>query len=847
MARTAIRHWLVDAAQDFRFAWRTLRKHPGFSLTAIATLALGIGANTAIFTLFDAILLRSLPVRDPARLVLFDDGVGEGTSTGDPPTGRWTLFSFEVYRDLRDAPLGFTSLAAVRSGEAGVLIRPSGSGGAVHAERAQAHLVSGNYFSTMGVSAGLGRMLTPDDDRPGAPPAVVLSEGFWRVKLDADPTIVGRAVVVNTTSFTVVGVAPAEFFGERVRRSPDVWVPLVFQPAIELRPSVLDQSDTYWLTLIGRLAPGVTAPRAQAASTAALQQFLTHSAGAKVTPERQRQIQESHIELTSGTAGISNLRALYSQPLHVLLAVVGLVLLIACANVANLLLTRASGRRSEISMRIALGAGRSRLVRQLLTESLLLAALGAGCAVILAAWIARALLALVASPTTPVSASMNWVVLAFTVVVALCAGLLFGIAPALQASRTDLVAAMKTRQGSGAAGAGRSRGTGALVVLQIAVSLVLLVGASLFASTLGNVQQEPLGFDSEHVLLARVNPRLASYSPAAAAPLYRRLYDRLGALPGVRSVTMARYSPLGGSRSVESTKIESYTPRQGENVNVEMLQVGPSYAQTMGIRMVQGRAIDIRDVAGGPPVAMVNEAFVRRYLPSVSPLGRHVGFDDSKPPDVEIVGVLADTQFHDARDPVAPMAFTAMLQDTSQFVLDCEFALRTTGDPSGAAAEVRNAIAEVDPNLPVNDPRTLASQVSRTFDTERLAARLVAFFGLLALALAAIGLYGAIAQNVAQRTNEIGVRMALGAERSQVMRMILRQTGVVLAIGLAIGLPAAGLAARLVSNQLFGVGPLDPQSFAAAVALLAIVGLAAGFIPARRATRVDPVFALRAE
>ena len=846
MAGSRRHHWFADAAQDLRFAWRTLRKHPGFSSLAIATLALGIGANTAIFTLFNAILLRSLPVRDPSILVLFDDGVSQGTSAGDVPTGRWTLFSMEVYRDLRDQPLGFASLAAVRSGEAAVLARRAQAGGAPQAERAQAHLVSGNYFETLGVGAGIGRVLTESDDRPGAAPVAVLSDIFWRTKLNSDPSIVGQTMVLNKTAFEVIGVTPPEFFGERVQRPPDIWVPLVHQPAIELQPSVLASADTYWLTLIGRLAPRVTQEHAQAASTAALRRFLTTAAGSKITPDRQRAIQDSRIELLSGAAGISNLRARYSQPLRILFVVVGLVLLIACANVANLLLTRASARRSEISMRIALGAGRSRLVRQLLTESLLLASISGACAVLLAAWIARGLLALVASPTTPVDASVNWTVLAFTAGVALFAGALFGLAPAIQASRTDLVAAMKTRQGSGMAGAGRSRVAGALVALQIAVSLVLLVGASLFASTLANVERQPLGFDPDHVLLVRLNARLGGYAPTSAAALYRRIYDRLTVLPGVQSVTLARYSPLGGSRSVNSGTIESYTPKAGEAVNIETLQVGPAYPQTMGMRIVQGRAVDVRDIAGGPRVAMVNEAFVRRYFPSVTAIGRHVGFEDSKP-DIEIVGVLADAQFHDAREAAEPMAFPAMLQEQSQFALDCEFAIRTAGDPAAATGEVRSAIAEVDPNLPVNDPRTLASQVSRTFDTVRLAARLVAFFGALALALAAIGLYGAIAQNVAQRTNEIGVRMALGAERSRVMAMILRQTAVLVAIGIAIGLPAAGGAARLVSSQLYGVSPIDPRSFALGIAVLAGVAMLAGYVPARRATRVDPVHALRSE
>jgi predicted permease len=834
-----------EAAHDLRFAARTLRKHPGFAAVAILTLALGIGANTAIFTLFDAILLRSLPVRDPSRLVLFSDSVSEGTLTGTPPTGRWELFSSEAYRALRDQPLGFESLAAVRSGEATVLVHAAGAPAGDQVQRAQAHLVSGNFFRVMGVGAALGRTLTEADDRPDVPPVAVVSDGYWRQRLQANPAVVGTTVILNRTAFTIVGVTPSEFFGERIRRPADFWMPLAFQPQIEMQPSILERTDYYWLAPIGRLAPGVTAARAQTAATTALQRFLTDREGSKLSADREREIRDSRVELASGASGISSLRVLYSQPLHVLLVVVGLVLLIACANVANLLLARAAARRSEISMRIALGASRGRLVRQLLTESLLLSALGAGCGILIASWLARAFTTLVVSSTTPVQPGINAPVLLFTVAIALAAGVLFGLAPALHASRVDLVAAMKTRQGGGAASGGRSRATRALVAAQIAVSLVLLVGAGLFARSLINVQAQPLGFDAEHVLLVRTNPRLAGYQPAAVAATYRLLYERLAALPGVRSVTMARYSPLGGGRSTNGAQVEGHTP--GEIVALETVHVGPSYPETMGTPILQGRAIDIRDVQGGPPVAMVNQAFARRYFPQTSPIGRHFSLETSGRTQLEIVGVIGDMQFHDPTRPVEPMGFTAILQESTQFALDCEVALRTDGDPAAAARSVRQAVASVDANLPLNDPRTLTDQVSRTFNSQRLAARLVSVFGLLALTLAAVGLYGAIAQNVVQRTNEIGVRMALGAERTQVVWMILRQTCALLAVGLAVGLPASFVGSRLVSNQLFGLGAIDVLSFAGAAGVLVIVAMAAGLVPAVRATRVDPVIALRAE
>jgi len=676
----------------------------------------------------------------------------------------------------------------------------------------------------------------------------VVSDAFWKARLHADPSIVGKVAIVNGTSFTVVGVAPPEFFGERVRRPPDLWVPLAFQPQIELRLSFLDRRDAYWLNIVGRLKADGSRAQAQAAATTALRQLLRNAEGSKLTPDRERQIQQSRIELDDGAAGISGLRQSYSEPLHILLGVVLLVLLIACANVGNLLLTRAAARRGEVSVRMALGATRIRIARQLLIESLLLAALGAICGIVLARWVGGALLALVVSPTAPVHATLNPSVLAATIVLAFVAGTLFGLAPAIDARRVDLVAAMKSGH-RGTASARRRLGvTGILVAAQIAVSLVLLVGAGLFARSLFNLQQQPLGFDRDRVLLARLNPRLAGYKPTDVAVLYRKVYDRLRALPGVADATLASYSPFSGSTSKESITVDGYAAKPGENVDTENIFVAPSFAETLGIALVEGRTIGPADAAGGPFVAMVNEAFVRRYLAGTNAVGRRFQLGDG--PDArsfEIVGVLRDARFHNARDPIEPIVFLALLQDASQFALSAEVAVRTAGDPAAAANELRRAIGDVDRNLPVNDPRPLGAQVAQSFDTERLAARLVSLFGALALVLACVGLYGVVSQAVARRTSEIGVRMALGAGRRDVLWLILRETLALVAAGVTVGLPAAVGAARLVRSQLFGLGTVDPASFATAALVLTVVAALAGLFPARRASRVDPMVALRYE
>jgi predicted permease len=841
-------NWLHSVHSDCRYALRQLRRSPGFTTVAILTLALGIGANTAIFTIFDAVLLESLPVREPARLIFSTDSVSEGSYSGGPPNDRWETFSNEVADYLHKQPLPFESLAAVRCGNDTVTVRLANApmtGGP--ADRSQVHLVSGNYFQTMGVSSVIGRTLAAEDDQLNAAPVVVTSYGYWKQKLRGDPGVLGQAVYLNGSAFTIVGIAPPEFFGERIRQAPDFWVPLVFQPQIQLRPANAQRTDEYWLMLIGRLTHGTTRIQAQAATNAALRQFLANKAGSHLSDGRKRQIDQSYVEWVDGSGGISWLRYAYSQPLHILLAVMGMVLLIACANVGNLLLSRAAGRQPEISVRLALGGSRLRLVRQLLTESLLLAVLGAACGLLFAHWAVQVLFTRFAE-NSPIEPHLSLPVLAFTILITMIAGVLFGLAPAFSAGRANLAVSLKA--GTRAATGDRRRVSMAqfLIVAQNAVCLVLLLAASLFARSLLNLEKQPLGFDQSQVLLVGVNPRLANYSPETVALLYRKLYDRLRALPAVRSVTVARYSPMSGSSSTNDISIQGHASTPGEALFAETLLVGPSYAETMGIRLLLGREVGLQDTAAQPKVAMVNEAFARAFFPNERPLGHH--FDIHQPKDTgeyEIVGVLRDAQFHDAKTKAEPMVLLALLQDTSLDTLSCEIAVRTVGDPELMAATVRQAVAEVDPTLPVRGTTTLHGQIASTFDVARIVAQLVSFFGALALLLACVGLYGVVAQSVVRRTNEIGLRMALGASAGDILWMTLRGTLALIAIGLMIGTPLCFMAMRLIKSQLYGVSGTAASSFIVPVLILVTVAVVAGILPARRASRVDPMIALRYE
>ena len=832
--------------KDLRYGLRGLFKRKGFAAIAVLTLALGIGANTAIFTLVNAVLLKTLPVSNPQELVLFSDMTGEGTSQEDSPrVGQWQRFSYASYKHLRDHNESFQDVAATRSGSSGLSVRQTDlqTNAAV---RGSGQLVSGNYFSLLGVHAMRGRVLTSDDDKPNAEPAAVVSHRYWQQKLNSDPSIVGKKFIINGTNFTVVGVTPPEFFGERIRRPPDFWLPLAFHPQIELRPSFLDDNQVYFLMILGRLKPGVTMEQAQGDVNLNLRQFLTEQAGSQLTEDRQRGIQNTYVQLVDGSGGISGLRRVYSTPLHMLMAIVGMVLLIACANVGSLLLSRAASRKAEISLRMALGATRGRIVRQLLTESMLLAVIGGVFGVLLAQWGVTVLVSLVAE-NAPLDTRPDLGVLAFTAGVSLVAGLLFGLVPAIQASRTNLSSAMKEKTRT------RSRFlrvslSAALVVLQVGISMVLLTGAGLFARSLMKLQSEDVGFDRNNMLLVDIDPRLAGYKPTELAGLYQQIVDRVSTVPNVQSVSMATYAPLSGSQRSSSIKVPGLVTDESQP-DVEDVLAGPKYAETMGMPLLRGRDLEVRDTATGPRVAIVNQTFAEAYFKGQDALGKQFSFDDDTDNGalLEIVGIVGDIKSEDTREPARPAVYRPIIQIPNQAAYSVTLQIRTKNDPTPTVAPVRQMLNQIDDKLPIFNVRTMHEQIRMELDQDRLIAQLVSFFGGLALVLACIGLYGVMAHGVARRTNEIGIRMALGAQGGNIAWMVLRETLVLVIAGLVLGVPAALLSARLIATQLFGLSPTDPLTLIGAGVVLTFVALLAGYIPARRASRVDPLTALRYE
>jgi macrolide transport system ATP-binding/permease protein len=828
--------WLETCLQDLRYGFRQLLKSPVLLGVAVLSLALGIGANTAVFTLINAVMLQLLPVRDAGGLVLFNDAASEGTSIGDLIGD---ALSYPFYQYLRSHSNAFQDLCAFREGEDNVMLHVTGEPD-TQVGYASVHLVSGNYFDVLGVSAAAGRLLRDSDDTPASTPVGVMTYGLWKTRFHLNPAILGKTVILNGTAFTVVGVADASFFGERIRTSPDFWLPLAFQPQIMIRePSLLHALNTYWLNCMGRLKPGVTFNSAQAAVNTRLHSFYLAQAGAHPTAETRRKIEQAQITLKPGGSGISGLRYRYSKPLQVLMAVVALVLLIACANIATLLLARASTRRHEFLCRLALGAARTRLLRQVLSESILLALIG-GLAGTLFAWWSVKTLVLLLHFDPVMKVTPDTAVLSLTLVLSIATGILFGIIPAWKFSRLD------PRPGNVGAVTWRTRRFGSTQVLicaQIAVSLSLLVAAGLLAHSLIVLKDQNIGFTRDRILLMRTDADLAGYQPSQYAALYRDITERISQLPGVQSATLAHFSPISGYSSSGDFSIQGYHPPAGKDLRVWDLPVGPHFFSTLKIPLLLGRTIDVRDTAGAAPVAVVNQRFVDEYLPGLNPVGLHMGHGDPfKAPGSEIVGVVADSKFFDLREKANPMVFYPISQKPAN---SFELILRTAADPNSVAAEVRSALKQINSRLPALEQHRLNDQIEGSLEQQKMITTPCSIFGLLGLLLASIGIYGTLAYSVAGRTAEIGIRMAIGAQRAHIISLVLRDLTVVLVAGIFLGLPFALGATRWLQSFLFGVKPLDPVALTGSVLLIGAIALLAGYLPAQRAAKIDPMRALR--
>ena len=842
-------HMLETLLRDLRHGWRTLAKSPGFTIVAVLTLALGIGANTAIFTLVDAVMLRSLPVASPKQLYRL--GNNENCCVIGGFQDNWAIYSYSLYQQFRDHTPEFSEMAAFQGGLQELSARRSGS--SATATPYTGEFVSGNYFSTFGIGVFAGRAITPADDKPGAPPVAVISYRTWQEHYGLDPSVVGASFNINQIPYTVVGIAPSGFFGDRLTDSPpDFWLPLATEPALTQQNSVLNSAGDHWLYIIGRLTPGAKPAAVQSKVTVELQQWLT--AQPDLSAYHRTQLPKQHITLAPAGGGILNMEYETASGLRVLMIVSGLVLLIACANIANLLLARGAATRLQTAIRVALGAPRRRLIRQILTESVLLAVLGglAGLAVAFAGTRTILLIAFRGSHFIPIDPMPSLTVLGFAFLLSLVTGIVFGVAPAWITSHSDPAEALR--------GAGRSTrersslARKSLVVIQVALSAVLLIGAGLLTQTLRNLENQRFGFEPEGRLIVRVNPEVAGYKPEELLGLYRQLDERLPQIPGVVSASYSLYSPMRGDNWSFGINIQGHPP--DERIGSSFDRVSAHYFETIGTRLVRGRLINEHDTPASPLVAVVNETFAHKYFPKEDPIGKRFGVGAKNSADFEIVGMVQDAKYQDAREPAYPtffIPFGQMPRDYSkggwatgsEYLGDIE--LRVSGKPENLEAAVRKTLADINPNLTVLDIVSLTEQLARNFNQDRLIARLTELFGLLALLLACVGLYGVTSYSVARRTSEIGIRMALGADRGNVVGLILRGALVQIVLGLIIGIPAALAGGKLMSSQLYGVQSRDPVVFGLAAGVLAVCALVAGLVPAQRAASIDPIQALRTE
>ncbi|HKE57829.1 MAG TPA: ABC transporter permease [Pyrinomonadaceae bacterium] len=822
------KRWEDEIVQDLRFGLRLLLKNRGFTGVAVLSLALGIGANTAIFSLVDAVLIKSLPVRSPEQLVVFDARNSRGEQSN---------FSHPVFKELRLRTPGFSGIFAAMDGT--TRLEMTGSRSINGMAQAEVQLVSGEYFQVLGVNPIIGRTLTPEDDRTsGSDPVAVLSYDFWKGRFASDVSVIGQTIILKEQPFTVIGVTPPGFFGEAVGRSPDIWAPLMMEPSLNRGASYLNDVTTGWLRIMARLQPGVSEKQAQAGLSLSLEQIKTEQSD---LGKSARHI--ATIEVLPAHKGLSDFRTQFAQPLQILMAVVGLVLLIACANVANLLLARSMARQSELATRLAIGAGRFRLIRQFLSESFLLAAAGGSLGVLFAWWGSRALLVLGSSGDAPlpINVTPDSRILGFTLVISLVTAILFGLAPALIVTRGELNASLK---GSTSAQP-RLPLSRPLVVGQVALSLLLLTGAGLLVQTLRNLHRLDLGFAGERIIQARIYPEASGYEAKELPELHKRLIEKLNSTPGIHSVSLASSGFRTGTSRTCCIAVEGYTPGPKEDREVQTLRVTPGYFATMGLPLVMGRDFTASEVSTkpqeSPKVAIVNETMARHYFGDVNPLGRRFGWGDQQVKyDFEIVGIAKDANYGKLRVKASSLIYFPGRGDSL-------LVIRSATDSTALIAAVRQAIQQVDKNLEILSIQTVPQLIDQALVQERMLAKLSSFFSLLALLLAGIGLYGVMSYDVARRTREIGIRMALGAQRRAVVGLIMRRTMLLVFIGVVIGLGAALISTRWLTSLLFGLTPNDPLIIALASLLLMMVAGLAGYLPARKAAQVNPLAALRHE